>query len=88
MNSEKKLSLTRLAQGVVLGAVATLIIGFAWGGWYTTSSAETLAKNEARAEVVRVLAPICLSQFDAKPEAVMIKADLGSKSAYQLKSDL
>ena len=26
-------SLTRLAQGAAVGAVATMIIGFNWGGW-------------------------------------------------------
>ena len=33
-------SLTRLLQGVAAGAVATLVIGFGWGGWMLGSSAK------------------------------------------------
>jgi hypothetical protein len=28
-------SLTQILQGIVTGAVATLVIGFYWGGWIT-----------------------------------------------------
>jgi hypothetical protein len=34
-------SLTRLAQGAAVGAVATMIIGFNWGGWVLGKTAET-----------------------------------------------
>jgi len=30
-------SLTRLLQGLVVGAVATMVIGFNWGGWTLAS---------------------------------------------------
>ena len=38
-------SLTRLLQGVAVGAIATLVIGFGWGGWMLGGSAKTLADN-------------------------------------------
>ncbi len=30
----------RLPQGLVVGAVATMIIGFGWGGWHLGSAVE------------------------------------------------
>ena len=36
-------SLTRLAQGALVGAVATMIVGFYWGGWVLGSKAENNA---------------------------------------------
>ena len=33
-------SLTRLLQGAAVGAVATLFIGFYWGGWVTGGNCE------------------------------------------------
>ena len=39
-------SLTRLAQGAAVGAVATMIIGFNWGGWVLGKTAET-QRNDA-----------------------------------------
>ena len=36
-------SLTRLAQGAAVGAVATMIIGFNWGGWVLGKTAENNA---------------------------------------------
>jgi hypothetical protein len=56
-------SLTRLLQGTAAGAVATMAIGFYWGGWTLASTAETQVKNAEQASVVRVLAPICADKF-------------------------
>jgi hypothetical protein len=39
-------SLTRLCQGAAVGAIATIIIGFSWGGWI--SSVATLPAGESR----------------------------------------
>jgi hypothetical protein len=56
-------SLTRLLQGAAAGAVATMIVGFGWGGWTFGSTAEKVAKERAESAVVAVLAPICVEQF-------------------------
>ena len=34
-------SITRLLQGAAAGAVATLIVGFYWGGWVTAEPQKT-----------------------------------------------
>jgi hypothetical protein len=38
-------SLTRLMQGAVAGAVATMFVGFYWGGWSLGSTADKMAKE-------------------------------------------
>ena len=56
-------SLTRLVQGAAAGAVATIVIGFYWGGWTLGSTAEKQVKTAEQASIVRVLAPICADKF-------------------------
>jgi len=53
-------SLTRLLQGAAVGAVATMIIGFNWGGWTLGSTVDKVAKERTDAAVVAALAPICV----------------------------
>ena len=56
-------SLKRLSQGAATGAVATMIVGFNWGGWTLGSTADKIAKDRAEAEMVAALTPICVDQF-------------------------
>jgi hypothetical protein len=56
-------SLTRLLQGAAAGVVATLVIGFGWGGWMLAGSARALADSTASSAVVAAIAPICVDQF-------------------------
>jgi hypothetical protein len=62
-------SLTRLLQGAVVGAVATMIVGFNWGGWSLSSTANKMAKEQSDLAVVRALAPVCADKFRALPDA-------------------
>lgn len=60
-------------QGAVLGSVATIIVGFAWGGWYTggTYKKDVAAANgEGR---VAALAPLCFAAVKAGPDFAKIK---------------
>ncbi len=43
-------SRTRLLQGIAIGAVATLVIGFSWGGWFTGTEGKSMA---SAAEIVQ-----------------------------------
>ena len=56
-------SRTRLIQGMVIGAVASMVIGFSWGGWVLGSTAHRLAADQASTAVVAVLTPICVEKF-------------------------
>ena len=49
--------------GLIVGAVATIMLGFVWGGWTTSSTA-----NAATAKaVVSSQAAICVAQFVKQP---------------------
>jgi hypothetical protein len=56
-------SRTRLLQGIAIGAVASIVIGFSWGGWVTGATANKLAAEQASTAVVTVLTPICVEKF-------------------------
>jgi hypothetical protein len=62
-------SLKRLLQGAAAGTVATMIIGFTWGGWSLGSTADKMAKEQSELAVVAALAPVCADRFRALPEA-------------------
>ena len=62
-------SLKRLLQGAAVGVVASLAIGFGWGGWMLGSTAKTLADSTASSAVVAAIAPICVDQFQRSADA-------------------
>jgi hypothetical protein len=70
-------SRTRLLQGVAIGAVASIVIGFSWGGWMTDSTANRLAAERADTAVVAALTPVCVEKFlqnsDAQANLAAIK---------------
>jgi hypothetical protein len=57
------------AWGVVLGSVATMIVGFTWLGWTLGSTAERTAAERASSAVVVALTPSCVTKFMAQPGA-------------------
>lgn len=54
---------TRLFQGLAVGAIATLIVGFNWGGWELGSTVEEKVSAARETALVSALAPICASKF-------------------------
>ena len=70
-------SRTRLLQGIAIGAVASMVIGFSWGGWMTGGTANRLAVERADTAVVAALTPICVEKFlqnsDAKANLVALQ---------------
>ena len=62
-------SLKRLLQGAAVGAVATIFVGFSWGGWSLGSTADKMAKEQSNLAVVAALAPVCADKFRALPDA-------------------
>jgi hypothetical protein len=51
----------------VAAVVATLAIGFTWGGWVTSSTAQMTAKSMAEDAVVHRLTPICVAAAKHDP---------------------
>ena len=76
-------SLKRLLQGAALGAIATLIIGFYWGGWVTGGTANDMTARSTKAALVAALSPICVDRFQHSAEATVNMAELKKVSSYQ-----
>ena len=55
------------AWGVVCGAVATMIVGFSWGGWTTGSTTERIARERSSSTLVVALTPSCVASFLKQP---------------------
>ena len=70
-----------------IGAVATVIVGFGWGGWVTGAKAEVMVRDEAKAAVVAALVPIFVEQSRQDPAAAATLAKLKESSRYQ-RSDI
>ena len=70
-------SRTRLLQGMAIGAVAAMVVGFSWGGWVTGGTATKLANARADTAVVAALTPICVEKFlqnsDAKANLAILQ---------------
>jgi hypothetical protein len=70
-------SRTRLLQGIAIGAVASMVVGFSWGGWMTGGTAIKLADERANNAVLAALTPICVEKFlqnsDAKANLAVLQ---------------
>jgi hypothetical protein len=62
--------------GVAAGAIALAIVGFTWGGWMTAGTADKMASDHARMEVIAALVPICLEHSKQDPQAATTMAEL------------
>jgi hypothetical protein len=69
-------SLTRLLQGAFAGFLATVVIGFGWGGWMLGSTAKKMADQSTNSAIVAALAPICVEKFQHATEAKATLAQL------------
>jgi len=69
--------------GAAAGAIALAVVGFSWGGWMTGGSADRMAAEKARHEVVAALVPICIQQSSQDPQATETLAVLKAANRYQ-----
>lgn len=76
-------SLTRLLQGAAIGAIATLVVGFYWGGWVTGGTARDMVQRSSTSAVVAALSPICVDKFQHSAEAAVNLVELKKISSYQ-----
>lgn len=73
--------------GAAAGAVALAVVGFSWGGWVTGGTANQMASDHARLEVVAALVPICVQQSKQDPQVVETLANLKDAGTFQ-RSDM
>jgi hypothetical protein len=76
-------SRNRLLQGVAIGAIATMVIGFTWGGWVSGGTAHKMASESADQATVAALAPICADKFQRDAEAKTTLAALKATDSWQ-----
>jgi hypothetical protein len=48
--------------GAVIGSILTMIVGFNWGGWTTSTTANQVANQRAEAAVTTAFVPTCLAR--------------------------
>ncbi len=65
------------------GAILTMIIGFAWGGWVTGGTAQSRAEKLSADAVVARLVPICVAQFNQDQEKDKKLKELKEKSRWE-----
>jgi dienelactone hydrolase len=46
---------------MVCGGIATVVIGFSWGGWVTTGTAGQMETASAKAAVIHEFTPLCVA---------------------------
>ena len=80
-------SLTRLMQGAVAGAVATMFVGFYWGGWSLGSTVDKMAKEQSELAVVAALAPVCADKFRALPDFDAKKTALSKVDSWKRRDE-
>jgi alpha/beta superfamily hydrolase len=80
-------SLTRLLQGAAVGAVATVIVGFNWGGWSVRSTADKMARERSELAVIAALAPVCADKFSALPDAEAKKVALSKVESWKRRDE-
>jgi hypothetical protein len=61
---------TRFLQGIAFGAIATMTIGFVWGGWVTGGTARSMSAMAENSGRMSVLVPMCVTQFTAADGAI------------------
>lgn len=54
--------------GAIGGAIAAIVIGFAWGGWVTGGTAGKMETASAEAAVVLAFTPLCVVRAEQEPE--------------------
>lgn len=53
----------------VASVIATIVIGFAWGGWVTGGTAQQMADQSARDARAQLAATVCVERFTNGPDA-------------------
>jgi len=59
----------RLLQGLAVGAIGTMVLGFGWGGWNVSSTVNKKVETASLAAMVEALAPICAAKFELAAKA-------------------
>jgi hypothetical protein len=64
-------------------AVATMVVGFGWGGWVTGGTADKMALQAAASARAELAASVCVSRFSAGPDAPAKLVTLKATDSWQ-----
>jgi len=67
----------------VAAVVATMTVGFSWGGWVTGSTARQVADKAATGARAELVAAICVDRFGSSPDVVTNLAELKQMSSWK-----
>src|ERR1700719_665680 len=76
-------SLKRLLQGTAVGVLATLVIGFGWGGGVLGSTAKKAGDNTGNSAVFAAIAPICVDQSQRSAAAANNLTELKKANVWE-----
>ena len=65
--------------GLVIGAIITMIVGFAWGGWITGGSSRRMSEEA----LLATRSAICVAQFMKQPNAQEKLKELKEISSWE-----
>ncbi len=65
--------------GAIGGAVAAIVIGFAWGGWVTGGTAGEMEAASAEAAIVLAFTPLCVAKAEQQPEQLLLLKEESSR---------
>lgn len=54
----------------------TALVGFIWGGWVTSTTAQKMAADAATKAQAQLVAAICVNRFESAPDATVQQAAL------------
>jgi hypothetical protein len=66
------------------GAIVVAVIGFNWGGWVTTGSAEAMAKEIAANAVAERLGSICVAQANRDSQKGQKLNEMKGQDAWEI----
>jgi hypothetical protein len=79
MKAEMEVKVKYGVWGLICGAVIAMIIGFAWGGWTTSSTSQT----KSDAAVLASQAAICVAQVVKDPSKLKEFEGIESSKRYE-----
>ena len=75
-------SKTVLFWACAISVVATMVVGFAWGGWVTGSTAAEMSRKAADSAGANLAATLCVVQFKSDPAHAVQLASLNKAERW------
>jgi hypothetical protein len=74
--------------GAVIGGAFVAIVGFTWGGWVTSGTAQDRAVALSEEDVVAAMVPVCLDMARTDPARMAKLTAIREASTYQRRDAL